>query len=148
MSDDQIMHSGIITEINRDSILVSIIAESACAACHAKGFCSVADQKEKIVEVNRDHKTDHKIGERVSVTMQRAMGMKAVLYGYFIPFVILMITLIVSIKVTGKEGVSGLISLLVLIPYFFALYMLRDKLKRNFVFKISKLQSETNLNYN
>ena len=48
---DDIYHSGIISEINKEKILVSIISHSACASCKVKGMCNVSEMKEKIVEV-------------------------------------------------------------------------------------------------
>ena len=136
MKEDNIRHRGIISEIDHDTIHVTILAESACASCHAKGYCGVADQKEKVIEVKRNRNSNHQIGDYVSVMMQRSLGLKAVLYGYFLPFIILLLTLIVSLEQTGNEGMSGLIAILVLVPYYITLYFLRDKLKNKFVFKL------------
>jgi len=42
-----IEHKGIIESINGSRINVSFIALSGCASCHAKGYCSTSDMKEK-----------------------------------------------------------------------------------------------------
>jgi sigma-E factor negative regulatory protein RseC len=135
--EGKISHSGRINEITRDKISVTIVSESACAACHAKGFCGVADSKEKVIEMKNTGTTEYKVGDCVNIEMQKSMGLKAVFYGYILPFIILMATLLGTLNATNNEGLAGLFSLLVLVPYYFALYMLREKLKAKFEFKIS-----------
>ena len=54
---DDIYHSGIISEINKEKILVSIISHSACASCKVKGMCNVSEMKEKIIEAGQQLKT-------------------------------------------------------------------------------------------
>jgi sigma-E factor negative regulatory protein RseC len=136
MSEELVSHRGIITEIEPDIIRVCIIAESACAACHAKGFCSVADQKEKVIEARNRKPNSYKIGDNVQVTMKKVTGLKAVLYGYFLPFIILMITLLLIFEITGNQAIAGLSALGILVPYYFGLYLLREKLKSGFEFEV------------
>ncbi|MCF8364189.1 MAG: SoxR reducing system RseC family protein [Bacteroidales bacterium] len=146
MEDDLVKHQGIISEISRENIKVSIIAQSACASCHAKGFCSAADMQEKIIDVKNPGNFDQKAGDFVTITMKKKLGNKAVLYGYFLPFILLMATLIGSLSYFEDEGLAGLASLAVLIPYYFALYLLKDKLKESFEFQIEKNTFTTNFN--
>jgi len=143
---EQISHTGVIRNISRDTIYVAIISESACASCHAKGYCGVSDTKEKIIEVRNTPELNHKVGECVNLVMQRSMGLKAVFYGYFLPFIILMLTLLGTLNATDNEGLAGLMALLVLLPYYLALYMLREKLKSKFEFKIDAIVTATNNN--
>ncbi|MBE0637653.1 MAG: SoxR reducing system RseC family protein [Bacteroidales bacterium] len=131
-----ITHSGFITEIDHDVIRVAIIAESACSSCHAKGFCSVADQKEKVIEARNRKPTNLKVGDQVQVTMKKSLGLRAVLYGYFLPFIMMIITLLTSYELTGKQGIAGIFALMVLVPYYFVLYLLKDKLKSQFEFEV------------
>jgi len=148
MQNDLIKHQGIISEINTETIKVSIVAQSACASCHAKGFCSAADMQEKIIDVRNTGKINQKVGDFVTIVMQQKLGIRAVLYGYFLPFVLLMITLVAALSYFDNEGIAGLASLAVLIPYYLALFMLRDKLKKQFEFYIEKNNFATNLNLN
>ncbi|MCD4746361.1 MAG: SoxR reducing system RseC family protein [Bacteroidales bacterium] len=131
-----ISHKGIINNIDNNKIYISIISQSACASCHVKGMCSVADMKEKIIEIENTKNNNYKIGDTVTVVMEKSSGTKAVVLGYFIPFIILLISLIVLISITNNEGLSGLISIGILIPYYLILYIFRDKLKKIFVFKL------------
>jgi sigma-E factor negative regulatory protein RseC len=68
--------------------------------------------------------------------MEKTMGNKAVLYAYFLPFVILLTTLIVMLSIFHNEAVAGLTSLAILIPYYFILFLQRDKIKKKFTFRI------------
>ena len=132
---DCIKHGGIIERITSKTIYVKILSIAACASCNAKGMCNTAEMEEKTIEVVNDGK-EHKVGEHVNVIMDKKLGPKAVLLGYFYPFLILLLTLILSISLTGKEGLSALIALGILGPYYAGLYFYRDKLKRKFTFRL------------
>ncbi|HNV51231.1 MAG: SoxR reducing system RseC family protein [Bacteroidales bacterium] len=136
MSQELISHKGYITEIEQDLIRISIIAESACSGCHAKGFCSVADTQEKIIETPNPKTNIYKIGDQVEVTLKKSHGLKAVFYGYFLPFILVIISLLIIYKITKNQAVAGLISLTILIPYYIILYFLRKKMKSSFLFAI------------
>ena len=135
---DDIHHSGIISEINNEKILVSIISHSACSSCKVKGMCNVSEMKEKIVEVNHQPGINFKIGEEVTVLMKKSLGSQAVLLAYLLPFLIMFIVLIVLVNLTENEGISALISIAMLVPYFYVIYLLRDRFKKKFVFVIQK----------
>lgn len=140
MAEDLVKHQGVISEINSESISVSIVAQSACAECHAKGFCTAADMQEKFIDVRNTGKVDQVVGDVVTVVMQRKLGNKAVLYGYFLPFVLLMATLVLSLSYFDDEGLAGLASLGILIPYYAMLYLFKDRLKAKFEFQIEKIK--------
>lgn len=131
-----VSHRGVITEIDRDVIRVNIIAESACSACHAKGFCTAADQKEKVIEAPNRTPNSFRIGDNVEVTIKKSLGLKAVLYGYFLPFLVMIITLITTYDLTGNQGIAGISALIVLVPCYLVLYLVRDKLRSQFQFEV------------
>lgn len=139
MQAEKISHRGIIKTITPETISVSIIAQTACDACHSKGLCSVSGEKEKIIEVKNTAQNEHKQGEAVLVTMSPKMGVKAVLWGYFVPFFIMLATLIIAVKATDNEGFSGLLAIAVLLPYYVVLYLLRKNLQSVFEFKIETI---------
>jgi sigma-E factor negative regulatory protein RseC len=133
---DLITHNGVITGHKTGTIYVSIIAESACSACHAKGVCGMSEVQEKVVEINDTGHTELAIGTPVTVAMKRTSGLKAVFYGYVLPFVLLLTTLFVAMGYFEDEGKAGLLALAILLPYYLGLYMLRDKMKSGFEFLI------------
>lgn len=131
----EISHKGIITKLSEKSIIVSIINESACSSCHANGACSVADMKDKEIEISQFN-GDYHIGQSVEVVGQTSQGFKALFYGYVFPFILIMVVLVSLTVIHVNEGISGLISLSILVPYYFVLYLSRNKIKKNFEFEI------------
>jgi sigma-E factor negative regulatory protein RseC len=133
-----VLHEGIIQEISENKIIVSIINASACSSCHAKGACLASDMKEKEIEI-RHFSGDYSPGQRVNVVGKTQQGTKAVFYGYLLPFLLVFVTLILSISLTNNEALSGLLSLAILLPYYGALYLFRNKIKRSFEFEIAAI---------
>ncbi|HOP05037.1 MAG TPA: SoxR reducing system RseC family protein [Tenuifilaceae bacterium] len=131
-------HLGKVVEITRNDVKVSIISHSACASCHASGVCGMADTAEKTVAVT---KPNHGfiLGQDVKVILKQSMGFKALFLGYLIPFM-LVVTLLIAFNSMGfSELKSGLFSISALVPYYFVLYLLRDKISRSFNFDIEPI---------
>ncbi len=133
---NNIAHPGIVKKVENDRVFVMIMAQSACKSCHAKSICSVADMEEKIIEARKDPEKNYKEGERVNVVMKNSLGPKAVMIGYFIPFLIVVAALFILMAVTGKEGLSALISLALLIPYYIMISRKRESFKQTFMFTV------------
>lgn len=133
-----IEHAGVVSKIDGHRITVSILAQSACAACGAKNLCNIAEQKEKKVEINDDSET-YRIGENVSIFMKQSSGLRAIWYGYFIPFLFMLAGLISGNFLFAKEWQIGLFALGITILYYFFLYFLRKRLAEKFTFYIKKL---------
>jgi len=130
------MHKGIVSSVDEKNLYVTILAESACSACRAKGMCNLSEMKEKVIEVGRQGQINRKPGDEVKVVMDRSSGTSAVILGYILPFVLLIVTLLVANGVAHNDAVSGLSALLILIPYYYILYLSRNRLKRSFRFRI------------
>ena len=132
-----IEHKGIISEIRDGSIFVDLNVESACSSCHASGVCGV-DSAMKTVEVRTDD-SSFSIGDQVNVILRESLGMKALFLGYILPFVVLTLSLIILLEIGLSEGLSGLLSILLMGPYYLILYFFKDKIKREFNFNIGKI---------
>lgn len=136
-----IKHKGIVENINNSHIRVRITQASACASCSVKGHCGSADNKEKIVDVY-DTQHTYSLGEEVMIYGTTSMGMQAVFIAFVVPFIILIAALFISLSVTdGDEPLSGLISLITLIPYYIIIYFLRNKIKKNFSFTVKPINN-------
>ncbi len=131
-------HDGIIDHIEGGVAHVKIDSQSACSACHAKGVCGAADQKEKFLDVTLQGES-YKTGEVVRVMVAKRLGFKAVALGYFYPFLLLMAVLIILIMAGVGELTAGLFSLLSLIPYYLGLYLARKWIESSFTFSIQKI---------
>jgi sigma-E factor negative regulatory protein RseC len=138
VSKQEVSHSGIVQEISADGkIKVSIISKANCISCQLNKSCSASDTKEKIIEVDNYFGVLN-IGETVDVSLKESAGFKALFIGYVLPFIILFITLIIMTKISDNELIAGVVSLLTLVPYYFALYLLQNVIKKEFSFFINK----------
>lgn len=134
--DKSVNHKGTIIEITQDLIRVEIINKSMCAACHAKGFCSAGDSKDKVIDVPYFNNGEYAVGDVVEVVMKRSMGFKAVWISYVIPLIILLIFLLTLQSFGVSELAVGLVSALAVALYYVVVYLLRDRISTEFVFTI------------
>ena len=136
MTNETISHEGIVTSITDDELEIKILAQSACAACHAKSACGMGEQAEKILTVPRPKGRDFSLNQKVNVQMAIGQGNKAAVLAYLVPFVILLAALFACLGLGLGEGLSALIGIAALVPYYIVLYTQRDKLKRRFEYRI------------
>ncbi len=131
-------HRGIIESVENRVATVRINSQSACASCHAKGACSSADQSEKVIHVSVDG-LEVFPGDAVKVRIARRTGLRAVAFGYIYPFFVLLFTLIALTIAGVSEQKAGLWSLASLVPYYFGVYLLKERISNSFMFKLEKL---------
>lgn len=129
-----IEHKGIVQKNNNESVNVLIISESACSGCHAESMCSMANSKEKNVEVKGCFNV--KEGDQVTVTLEQSAGYRALLLGYLIPLLLVLAILIIMISAGAGELASGIFAIVSLLPYYLILYLLREKINEKFIFSI------------
>ncbi len=94
--------------------------------------------EEKIVEIDQDQPGQWHSGQQVMVSMNESLGSKAVILGYVVPIFVLVVSIVVFLSVIRNEGLAALLSLLMLGPYYLLLYLFRDRLKKEFRFRIEK----------
>lgn len=131
-----ISHEGVVTKITDEELEIKILSQSACAACHAKSACGMGEQAEKILTVPRPKGKDFALMQRVNVRMAIGQGNKAAVLAYLIPIILLLAVLFVCLGLGISEGISALLSVIALIPYYIILYLRRDKLKQKFEYLI------------
>lgn len=132
-----IAHDGVVISLTDSLVRVKFVAHSACAACSAKGICSVSDSEEKYVDVP-DAGFDLRAGDRVEILLEQSQGFKALFYGYILPLLVLLAVLFIAYAVTGREGVSALAGLGALVPYYLTIWLFRKKISRSFRFRLRK----------
>jgi len=134
----QIEHQGFVKEINGNDIKVSIIAKSACLSCQLNTSCSVSDVEEKIIDLTVNNPEVYQVGESIDIFFKQTLGYRALFLGYLLPFIIVFFVLTVIMFLTKDEGVAGLTALGALFPYYFILYLKKDKIRKTFSFSIKK----------
>ena len=134
-----IEQQGIVESTDDGVVSIKISQVSACSACHSKTVCALFGTGEKIIDIT-DNTGNYQRGDRVGISISQSMGTKAIMLGYFIPFLLIMVTLIVLTNSGINEWKTGLLSLAILIPYYGLLYVFRHKLRNHFIFKLNKIE--------
>ena len=119
-------------------VKVRILQTSACAACKVASHCNASDQKVKIVEVFCDDAASYQKGQEVTVTASRQVAANALLLGFGLPFLLLMLILIVTLKLSGNEGVAAIAALASLAPYYLVLWLLKDRIRQRLAFALER----------
>ena len=137
----RIEHQGIVDHVDRGSVWVNILQQAACLSCSVKGACSASDSENKLVEI-KQFMGSYERGQQVTVFYERSLGFKALMWGYILPFVLLMVVLIVASQLISSETMAGLLALGSLVPYYAGLYIMRDRIGQEFSFRIESSKPE------
>jgi len=133
---DTFIHSGVISKITGNSVIVSLEQNVHCESCRAKASCGISESNTKDIEIENTIDA-FTINETVTVVLKKALGFKAVFWAYVFPFFLMFATLLIT-SVFLKEWLAGLVSLFILIPYYVTLYFLKNTLKSAFKISIIK----------
>ena len=139
LNKEDIKREGVVIDMNERFISVEILCRSACGSCRAKSFCSPGDEELRVVEVENRGFTTYDIGEKVNLKMNSTLGAKAVWISYVMPAIILILTIFASNFLGASEPVSGLASVVAVAIYYFVIWLIKDKISKEFVFEIEKL---------
>ena len=131
---EQITHKGRIVAIDPDITTIEIIAESACASCHAKGLCGLGEEKVKQIQVRTSAWTPRQVGDEVEVVLKKSMGYKAVFIAYGLPLVVLFAALMLLGALGVGELWAGLGALGAVALCYFVLFLFRNKISKDYSF--------------
>lgn len=139
---DSIKHRGTVEHIKGSHIQVRIVQTSACSSCAAKTYCRSTESKEKLIDIYDADASDFRPGQEVMVCGTASMGLRAVVWAFGVPFVVLLAALWVAYSCTGgNEVASGVVALCALIPYYIGLHLCRGRLKKNFSFTLKSINN-------
>ena len=132
-----VTHKGKVIHLEGLDVRVMIESMSACAACHAKGMCTLSDKEDKIIDikVSAERAAKLNVGDEVMVAVSQQRGMQAVLLAYILPAILVVLSLILLLKLL-PEPLAILSALAVLGVYYYVLYLFRNKLNAKFVMSI------------
>ncbi len=134
----KISHSGIVESVEDGCVHVRIVQTSACAACKVAGYCNAAESKEKVIDVHGADSASYKKGDLVTVSTSGQVAARALLWGFGVPFLLLVGVLVVVLRLSGSEGLAALSALGALLPYYVLLWFCREKLRQQLAFAIEK----------
>lgn len=132
-----INHIGIVTEVTDTELVVSMNQQSACDGCRAKSYCHSTESGNQMMHFNHPG-GEFKVGDKVLVELRQSQATWAVVIAYIVPIILVLILLFCGNGKLSDEKL-GLISLLIIMVYFFILFIFRKKIETNFNFKINKV---------
>jgi len=135
-SSSEISHRGRIVSITPELTTVEIVSESACAACHARGLCSLGDSTVKQVELPTRGWDNYSVGQEVNVVLQASMGHKAVWLAYVVPLILMIVVLLGTLSAGGSELLAGLLAIGAIALYYLVIWLLRGRLRNEYIFNI------------
>jgi sigma-E factor negative regulatory protein RseC len=132
----KISHSGIVESIQDGCVKVRIVQTSACAACKMASHCNAAESKVKMVDVFCCDTAKFQKGQEVVVSASKHVANRALLLGFGVPFILLVGGLVMTLRLTSEEGLAALVALGSLVPYYFLLWLFRDRIQRQISFQL------------
>ena len=133
---NKIKHNGVVDGVEEGCVRVRILQSSACSACKVAAHCNASETKEKIIEVQVADADRYQRGDSVIVVADTAVGFRASLYGYLLPLILMVVSLVAVLKIMQSEGYAAVSALGILIPYYIGLYLLRNKLRNKLSFSL------------
>ena len=135
---NKIKHNGVVDRVEEGCVRVRILQSSACSACKVAAHCNASETKEKIIDVMDADASHYQKGDQVMVVADTAVGFRASLYGYLLPLILMVVTLVGVLAATHSEGLAALSALGILIPYYVLLFLMRNKLRNRLSFTLER----------
>ena len=132
---NKIKHAGVVDGVEGECVRVRILQSSACSACKVAAHCNASETKEKIIDVMDADASHYQKGDQVMVV---AVGFRASLYGYLLPLILMVVTLVGVLAATHSEGLAAVSALGILIPYYVLLFLMRNKLRNRLSFTLER----------
>lgn len=135
---NKIKHAGVVDGVEGECVRVRILQSSACSACKVAAHCNASETKEKIIDVMDADASHYQKGDQVMVVADTAVGFCASLYGYLLPLILMVVTLVGVLAATHSEGLAALSALGILMPYYVLLFLMRNKLRNRLSFTLER----------
>lgn len=139
---NKIKHAGVVDGVEGECVRVRILQSSACSACKVAAHCNASETKEKIIDVMDADASHYQKGDQVMVVADTAVGFRASLYGYLLPLILMVVTLVGVLAATHSEGLAAVSALGILIPYYVLLFLMRNKLRNRLSFTLERLKGK------
>lgn len=135
---NKIKHAGVVDGVEGECVRVRILQSSACSACKVAAHCNASETKEKIIDVMDADASHYQKGDQVMVVADTAVGFRASLYGYLLPLILMVVTLVGVLAATHSEDLAALSALGILMPYYVLLFLMRNKLRNRLSFTLER----------
>ncbi|MDR2065594.1 MAG: SoxR reducing system RseC family protein [Prevotellaceae bacterium] len=133
-----IKHTGVVSQIVGNDIIVDMERSSACASCESKSVCLAVDTQTQQIRLTNDN-YNLKTGDIVNVILERSYSIYAVALAFAVPLFLLMLTIIIMIEIFNiNEGISALAAIAIIAVYYVIIHFLDYKIKTKIKFRIEK----------
>lgn len=138
----ELQSEGVVSRVAEGVVYVRIEQKSACSGCHAQGYCASTDCKERELEV-RMPSGGFAPGDAVRIYALPSMGRRAVFLSFILPLILLLVVMFVCKAdfVGFSDGLSALVSLLVVGVYYLILYFSEPKIRKTMHYTIEKINA-------
>ena len=140
--EEKVCKEGIVRKIEAGKVWVEIVVSSACGGCVAKNMCNISEKKNEIIEAENITGEEFVVGEMVQIQIQERKAHQAVVLGYLLPFIVLIVGLFVCYALTHIEWLSALVAFGLTAIYYLILKMFDKRLARQFTLYVSKKTEE------
>jgi len=140
MNSSIIHHKGVVQKIENNELEVMILSESACSSCKSKKVCSISEVKEKSIFIHIDDET-YRVGDQINVLLEERMGVMAILFAYFFPFIVFISVLFICYYLKLSEPIMGISVIFSLALYYLIIYLSRNYFNKRMEFKVEKIDS-------
>lgn len=139
MESEKVCKEGIVRKVEGDRLWVEVMVSSACGGCAAKSLCNISEKKNEIIEAENLRGEEFALGETVQIQMRETQAHRAVVLGYLIPFIVLVVGLFGCYALTHIEWLSALVAFGLTAIYYLILKMFDKRLAKEFTLYVTKL---------
>ena len=138
MRRETLSHTGRVESVTSELTTVRFVSPAACSGCRAQGLCGLSGQAEKVVRVPTDPRAPYAVGDEVELVLQASMGLKEVWVAYALPLLVLMAVILALSALHVRDYLAGLAGIGAVALYWLGVWLLRDRLRNEYVFTIKK----------
>ena len=138
--NEVVSHNGKVVSVSDTHVVVQIERGSACKGCVNKNICKIGDSNDHLISIKTADAKTYSLNEDVRILMRTSLGMRAVLYAYVLPFVLLLAMFLTARQFTSSEIIQVLCAFLPVIAYYIILYKIRNKMEKTFQFFLEKMK--------
>ena len=135
---EKVCKEGIVRKVEDCKVWVEVVVSSACGGCAAKSLCNISEKKNELVEAVNVSGEEFSIGETVQIQMRQQLANKAVVLGYFLPCVMLVVGLFACYALTHIQWLSVLVGIGLTALYYVILKLMDKRLAKQFTLYVSK----------
>ena len=138
MERNNVCKKGIVRKIEGEKVWVEIVVSSACGGCVAKNMCNISEKKNEIVETENITGEEFTVGESVQIQVRERKAHQAVVLGYLLPFIVLIVGLFGCYAITHIEWLSALVAFGLTAMYYMVLKLFDKRLAKEFTLYVTK----------